>query len=162
MSTRPPSLNDHRGPGERAAALAASWCTRRVSSAYGRSAWQLLADAARLGLVRHGRPEAWAAGVVIAVARVNGRLGTGRAVSAQQVADELEAKPRCPRCRRAAARSGAEPLELRDAAGSALRPRLIALHNCPPNNRRFPQLTWASRLRLRRDAGHKGTRSTAT
>ena len=62
MSTRPPSLN-HRGPGERAAAL---------------------------GLVRHGRPEAWAAGAVIAVARVNGLLGTGRAVTAQQVADELE------------------------------------------------------------------------
>jgi hypothetical protein len=40
--------------------------------------------------VRHGRPEAWAAGAVIAVARVNGLLGTGRAVTAQQVADELE------------------------------------------------------------------------
>jgi len=40
--------------------------------------------------VRHGRPEVWAAGAVIAVARVNGLLGTGRAVTAQQVADELE------------------------------------------------------------------------
>lgn len=90
MSTRPPSLNDHRGPGERAAALAASWCSRRVGSAYGRSAWQLLADAARLGLVRHGRPEAWAAGAVIAVARVNGLLGAGRAITAHQVADELD------------------------------------------------------------------------
>ena len=90
MSTRPPSLNNHRGPGERAAALAASWCSRRVGSAYGRSAWQLLADAARLGLVRHGRPEAWAAGAVIAVARANGLLGAGRAITAQQVADELD------------------------------------------------------------------------
>ena len=90
VSTRPPSLNNHRGPGERAAALAASWCSRRVGSAYGRSAWQLLADAARLGLVRHGRPEAWAAGAVIAVARVNGLLGAGGAITAQQVADELD------------------------------------------------------------------------
>ena len=90
VSTRPPPLNNHRGPGERAAALAASWCSRRVGSAYGRSAWQMLADAARLGLVRHGTPEAWAAGAVIAVARVNGLLGAGRAITAQQVADELD------------------------------------------------------------------------
>ena len=42
------------------------------------------------GLVRHGRPEAWAAGAVIAVARVNGLLGAGRAITAHQVADELD------------------------------------------------------------------------
>src|SRR5437868_4146290 len=55
-----------------------------------RSAWQMLADAARLGIIRHGRPEAWAAGAVIALARVSGLTGPGRSVSAQQVADEFD------------------------------------------------------------------------
>lgn len=50
----------------------------------------MLADAARLGLLCHGRPEAWADGAVIAVARVSGLLGTGRAITTQQVTDELE------------------------------------------------------------------------
>ena len=50
----------------------------------------MLADAARLGVIRRGRPEAWAAGAVIAVARASGLLGTGRPLTAQQVADELD------------------------------------------------------------------------
>ena len=90
MSGRPPSLRPHRGPGERAAALAASYCTRRLGQAYAQAAWQMLADAARLGVIRHGRPEAWAAGAVVALARVNGRLGADAALTAQQVADELD------------------------------------------------------------------------
>ena len=90
MSAQPPWLSDHRGPGERAAALAASWYSRRLGRAYARSAWQMLADAARLGVIRHGRPEAWAAGAVIALARASGLLGAGRALTAQQVADELD------------------------------------------------------------------------
>ena len=49
----------------------------------------MLADAARLGVIRGGRPEAWAAGAVIALARVGRLIGTGRALSAQQVADEF-------------------------------------------------------------------------
>jgi hypothetical protein len=49
----------------------------------------MLADASRLGVIRHGRPEAWAAGAIIALARVSGLIGTGRALSAQQVADEF-------------------------------------------------------------------------
>ena len=90
MTGRPPSLSHHRGPGERAAALAASYCTRRLGQAYAQAAWQMLADAARLGVIRHGRPEAWAAGAVVALARVNGRLGADAALTAQQVADELD------------------------------------------------------------------------
>ena len=89
MSDRPPSLRPHRGPGERAAALAAAYCTRRLGRPYAETAWQMLADAARLGVIRHGRPEAWAAGAVVALARVNGRLGVEGALTAQQVADEL-------------------------------------------------------------------------
>ena len=90
VSAQPPSWTDHRAPGERAAALAASWCTRRLGRSYAQPAWQMLADAARLGVVRHGRPEAWAAGAVIALARASGLLGAGRALAAQQVADELD------------------------------------------------------------------------
>ncbi len=90
MSGRSPSLRHHRGPGERAAALAASYCTRRFGQAYAQAAWQVLGDAARLGVIRHGRPEAWAAGAVVALARVNGRLGVEGALTAQQVADELD------------------------------------------------------------------------
>jgi len=90
VSAQPPSLGNHRAPGERAAALAASWCTRRLGGAYAQPAWQMLADAARLGVIRHGRPEAWAAGAVVALARASGLLGAGRALTAQQVADEFE------------------------------------------------------------------------
>jgi hypothetical protein len=50
----------------------------------------MVADAARLGVIRHGRPEAWAAGAVVAVARVNGLLGAGGALTAGQVADDLD------------------------------------------------------------------------
>jgi hypothetical protein len=84
VSAQPPSWTDHRAPGERAAALAACWCTRRLGRSYAQPAWQMLADAARLGVIRHGRPEAWAAGAVIALARASGLLGAGRALTAQQ------------------------------------------------------------------------------
>jgi hypothetical protein len=50
----------------------------------------MLADAARLGVIRHGRPEVWAAGAVIAVARASGLIGAGRAITAEEVAAELE------------------------------------------------------------------------
>ena len=50
----------------------------------------MLADAARVGVIRHGRPEAWAAGAVVAVARVNGLLGAEGALTAEEVADELD------------------------------------------------------------------------
>ena len=89
MSTGPPSGRHHRGPGERAAWLAASYCTRRLGRVYAQAAWEILADAARLGVIRHGRPEAWAAGAVVAVARANGLLGAEGALIAQQVADEF-------------------------------------------------------------------------
>ena len=92
VSSRPPSLSNHRAPGERAAALAASWCTRRLGRAYAQPAWQILADAARRGVIRYGRPEAWAAGAVAALARGNGLLGPERALTAQQIADELDVK----------------------------------------------------------------------
>jgi len=49
----------------------------------------MLADASRLGVIRHGRPEAWAAGAVVALARVSGLIGKGRPVTAQHVADEF-------------------------------------------------------------------------
>jgi hypothetical protein len=49
----------------------------------------MLADASRIGVIRHGRPEAWAAGAVIALARVSGLIGKGRPVTAQGVADEF-------------------------------------------------------------------------
>jgi len=90
VSALPPSLNGNRGPGERAAALAASWCTRRLGRAYALSAWQLVADAVRVGVIRHGQPEVWAAGAVIAVARASGFVGTGGAVTAQEVADDFD------------------------------------------------------------------------
>jgi hypothetical protein len=80
----------HRGPGERAAWLAASYCTRRLGQVYAQAAWQMHADAARLGVIRHGRPEAWVdPGAVVAVARANGLLGAEGALTAQRVADEL-------------------------------------------------------------------------
>ena len=63
---------------------------RRLGRVYADPAWQMLADAARLGVIRHGRPEAWAAGAVVALARVNGLLGAGRGLTAEQVADELD------------------------------------------------------------------------
>lgn len=49
----------------------------------------MLADASRLGVIRHGRPEAWAAGAVVALARVSGLVGKGRPVTAQHVAAEF-------------------------------------------------------------------------
>ena len=82
-------LTDKRAAGGNAASLAASWCRRRLGWARAQSAWQMLADAARLGVIRHGQPEAWAAGAVIALARVSGLIGAGRSLSAQQVADEF-------------------------------------------------------------------------
>ena len=90
MSAQPPSLSDDCAPGERAAALVASYCTRRLGRAYAQAAWQMLADASRLGVIRRGRPEAWAAGAIVALARVSGLLGADRALTAQQVADELD------------------------------------------------------------------------
>jgi hypothetical protein len=57
-----------------AAALAASWCTRRLGRPYAQPVWQMLADAARLGVIRDGQPEAWAVGAVIALARASGLL----------------------------------------------------------------------------------------
>jgi Domain of unknown function (DUF6398) len=89
VSARPPSQRHPRGPGERAAALAASYCARRLGQVYAQAAWQILADAARLGVIRHGRPEAWAGGAVVALIRANGMLGAGGALSAQQVAAEF-------------------------------------------------------------------------
>lgn len=83
------ALTDQREAGEQAASLAASWCRRRLGRAHAQTAWQMLADAAQLGVIRHGRPEARAAGAVIALARVSGLIGPGRPLSAQQVADEL-------------------------------------------------------------------------
>jgi Domain of unknown function (DUF6398) len=89
VSGQPRFLSDRRTAGEQAAILAAAWCRRRLGQDHAQAAWQILADAARLGVVRHGRPEAWAAGAVIALARVSGLIGAGRAVSAQQVADDF-------------------------------------------------------------------------
>lgn len=89
MSGQPRIRTDQRAAGEQAASLAASWCRRRLGRAYAQSAWQMLADAARLGVIRHGRPEAWAAGAVVALARVSGLIGAGRPVTAQRVADEF-------------------------------------------------------------------------
>jgi len=60
--------------------------TRSTATA---TTWHV-ADAARRGVIRHGRPEAWAAGAVTAVARANGLLGAERALSAQQIAVELD------------------------------------------------------------------------
>jgi hypothetical protein len=90
VSGRPPSPSYHRGPGQRAAAQAASYCTRRLGPAYAQAAWQILADAARLGVIRHGRPEAWAAGAVVVLVRANGVLGADGSLTAQEVADELD------------------------------------------------------------------------
>jgi hypothetical protein len=90
VSGRPPSRSYHRGPGERAAALVAAYCTRRLGRAYAQAAWQILADAARLGAIRHGRPEAWAAGAVVALVRAHGGLGADGALTAQEIADELD------------------------------------------------------------------------
>ncbi len=90
VSARPPSRRHHRGPGERAAALAASYCTRRLGRVYAQAAWQILADGARLGVIRHGRPEAWAGGAVVALVRANGLLGAEGALTAQEVGDELD------------------------------------------------------------------------
>jgi Domain of unknown function (DUF6398) len=90
VSAQPPSLRHRPGPGERAAALAASYCSRRLGRAYAQAAWQILADAARAGVIRHGRPEAWAAGATVALVRANGLLGAGGALTAREVADELD------------------------------------------------------------------------
>jgi hypothetical protein len=89
VSGQPRVLTDQRAAGEQAASLAASWCRRRLGRAHAQTTWQMLADAAQLGVIRHGRPEAWAAGAVIALARVSGLIGSGRPLSAQQVADEF-------------------------------------------------------------------------
>ena len=61
-----------------------------LGRAYAQAAWQILADAARLGVIRHDRAEARAGGAVVALVRVNGVLGAGGALSAQEVADELD------------------------------------------------------------------------
>ena len=90
VSGRPPSPSYRRGPGERAAAVAASYCTRRLGRAYAQAAWQILADATRLGVIRHGRPEVWAAGAVVALVRAKGELGADGALSAQELADQLD------------------------------------------------------------------------
>src|SRR5947209_11530306 len=99
VSARPPSRRDHCGPGERAAALAASSYTRRLGRAYAQAAWQILADGARVGVIRHGRPEAWAGGAVVALVRANGLLGAEGALTAQEVADELDVTGRARRHR---------------------------------------------------------------
>ena len=90
VSARPPSGRYHRAPGERAATLAASYCTRRLGRGYAQAAWEILADGARLGVIRHGRPEAWAGGAVVALVRASGLLGVEGALTAQQIADELD------------------------------------------------------------------------
>ena len=90
VSGRPPSRSYHRGPGERAAALAASYCTRRLGRACAQAAWQILADAARLGVIRHGSPEAWAGGAVVAVVRANGVVGADGELTAQEIADAFD------------------------------------------------------------------------
>jgi hypothetical protein len=79
------------GSGERAAALTDSWLHASPRAGLTPQAvWQLLADASRLGVVRHGWPEAWAAGAVVALARVNDLLGAEGALTAEEVADELD------------------------------------------------------------------------
>jgi len=70
--------------------VAASYCTRRLGRAYAQAAWQILADATRLGVIRHGRPEVWAAGAVVALVRAKGELGADGALSAQELADQLD------------------------------------------------------------------------
>jgi hypothetical protein len=50
----------------------------------------MLADAVRLGVIHHRRPEASAAGAVMAGTRGNGLLGAGRVLTADRVADELD------------------------------------------------------------------------
>ena len=52
-------------------------CARRLGRAYTEVVWQMLADAVRLGVIRHRRPEAWAAGAVVAGARGNGPSASG-------------------------------------------------------------------------------------
>ena len=89
VSGQPRFSTDQRAASEHAAILATSWCGRRLGRAHAQSAWQMLADASRLGVIRHGRSEAWAAGTVIALARVSGLIGTGRPLTAQQVADDF-------------------------------------------------------------------------
>jgi hypothetical protein len=63
---------------------------RRLGRPYAERVWQLLADAARLGVMLRGRPEAWAAGAIVAVARVNRLLGSDLLLTAEQVANELD------------------------------------------------------------------------
>lgn len=89
MSGQPRVLPDQRATGEHAATLAASWCRRRLGRAHAQSVWQLVADATRLGVIRHGRSEAWAAGAIMALARVSGLIGTEGSLSAQQLAEEF-------------------------------------------------------------------------
>lgn len=89
MSGQPRSLTSDRALGEHAATLAASWWRRRAGQAHAQSVWQMLADAARLGVIRHGQPEVWAAGAVVALARVSGLIGAGRSITAQQVAADF-------------------------------------------------------------------------
>ena len=70
-----------------------------------------IAGGARLGVIRHGRPEAWAGGAVVALVRANGVLGAEGALTAQQVADELDVT--LARSHRAGARPRAQPRTLR-------------------------------------------------
>jgi hypothetical protein len=90
VSARLPTRSDDHARGERAAVLAGAYCTRRLGRVYAQAGWQMLADASRLGVIRHGRPEAWAADAVVALARVSGVLGAEGALTAQQVADDLD------------------------------------------------------------------------
>ena len=84
------STFDPGPPGRRAAMIAAAWCGRELGQPYAQLAWRLLADATRLGLMRHGTPEAWAASGIILIARANDLLlPGGESVSAQLVADDL-------------------------------------------------------------------------
>ena len=84
------STIDRGPPGRRAATIAAAWCARELGQPYAQLAWRLLADAARLGLMRHGSPEAWAASGIILIARANRLLHPGgESISAQLVAGEL-------------------------------------------------------------------------
>jgi Domain of unknown function (DUF6398) len=90
VSPEPRSWTGQRPLGERAATLAASYCRRRLGRAYAQSVWQMLADATRLGVLRHGRPEVWAGGAVVALGRASGLIGPQGSLSADEVAEEFD------------------------------------------------------------------------
>ena len=90
VSPEPRSRTGQRQLGERAATLAASYCRRRLGRDHAQAVWQMLADATRLGVVRHGRPEAWAGGAVIALARAGGLIRPHGPLNAQEVAEEFD------------------------------------------------------------------------